>query len=175
VATGGETSRAHEERLAGASWDSSGGGGRLALATDTALFIVLVKLPYIWAQCQSTMAYVHALDPKGPRMLLWDMATDEMQSRPIKSVVAVQASSRHFLIVTEGEVPGQYSLVICDAIGTSLDSKPILFLPQHVAMSATHIVAARGNALYVWNYCNEEVRCICCSSFCMHAKNYSRA
>jgi hypothetical protein len=161
---------AHQARLAGASWDSSGGGGRLALATDTALFIVVVKLPYMWAVCQSTMAYVHAVDPRGPKICFWDMATDEMQTRPFKPVVALEASSKHLLIVTEGEVPGQYALVLCDAIGTSLDTKPVRFCPQHVAMTATHILAANGNTLYVWNYCNEEVRWICCSSFCMHAK-----
>ena len=144
---------------AGASWDSSGGGSRLALATDVALFIVSVKLPYMWTVCQSTMAYAHSVDPKGPKMCFWDMSTDETHSRPFKSVVALEASCKHLLIASEGDVPGQYALVLCDSIGTSLDSRPIRFLPQHVAMTATHAVATSGNTLYVWNYCNEEVRC----------------
>ena len=46
----------------------------------------------------------------------------------------------------------QYVLVLCNSIGTPLDSKYLEFEPLFVSMSHTHIVAACREAFYTWQY-----------------------
>jgi hypothetical protein len=61
------------------------------------------------------------------------------------------------LVATEGEMPGQYSLVLCDTIGTNLDSIHIRFLPELIAFTSTHVLSTCGNVVHVWNYTTDEV------------------
>lgn len=90
-------------------------------------------------------------------MCFLDMDTNESHSRPFKPVVGLESSDKHLLIVTEADLSGQYVMMLCDTIGTSLDTRPIPFLPQHIAMTGTHAVASSGSNVYVWSYCNEKV------------------
>ena len=48
----------------------------------------------------------------------------------------------------------QYVLVLCNAIGTPLDSKYIDIEPAFVTMTKTHIVAASKEAFYTWQFKN---------------------
>ena len=48
----------------------------------------------------------------------------------------------------------QYVLVLCNSIGTPMDSKYIDIDPTYVAMTKTHIVAASKEAFYVWQFKN---------------------
>ena len=48
----------------------------------------------------------------------------------------------------------QYVLVLCNAIGTPLDSKYIDIEPIYTCMTKTHIVAACKEAFYTWQFKN---------------------
>ena len=45
-------------------------------------------------------------------------------------------------------------LVLCNAIGTPLDSKYIDIEPNYICMTKTHIVAASREAFYTWQFKN---------------------
>ena len=48
----------------------------------------------------------------------------------------------------------QYVLVLCNSIGTPLDSKYIEMDPVYLTMTKTHIVAASKEAFYTWQFKN---------------------
>lgn len=48
----------------------------------------------------------------------------------------------------------QYTLVLCNAIGTPLDTKYTEMGPQHVTMTTSHVIAASREAFYVWQFKN---------------------
>ena len=48
----------------------------------------------------------------------------------------------------------QYVLVLCNAIGTPLDSKYIDIEPAYVCMTKSHIIAASKEAFYTWQFKN---------------------
>ncbi|KAJ8387955.1 hypothetical protein AAFF_G00148890 [Aldrovandia affinis] len=48
--------------------------------------------------------------------------------------------------------PAQYVLVLCNSIGTPLDSKYIDIDPLFVTMTRTHVIAASKEAFYTWQY-----------------------
>ena len=51
-------------------------------------------------------------------------------------------------------MPFQYVLVLCNSIGTPLDSKYIEMDPVYLTMTKTHIVAASKEAFYTWQFKN---------------------
>ncbi len=46
----------------------------------------------------------------------------------------------------------QYVLVLCNSIGTPLESKYIDMQPHYWAMNSSHIVVASKSYFYLWNY-----------------------
>ena len=48
----------------------------------------------------------------------------------------------------------QYVLVLCNAIGTPLDSKYIDIEPVYTYMTQSHIIAASKEAFYTWQFKN---------------------
>ena len=48
--------------------------------------------------------------------------------------------------------PKQYVLILCNAIGSPVDSKYISVSPDFVAMTPFHIAVASSDTLYVWHY-----------------------
>ena len=48
----------------------------------------------------------------------------------------------------------QYVLVLCNSIGTPLDSKYIEMDPVYLTMTKTHIISACKEAFYCWQFKN---------------------
>ena len=48
----------------------------------------------------------------------------------------------------------QYVLVLCNAIGTPLDSKYIDIEPVYTCMTQSHIIAASKEVFYTWQFKN---------------------
>lgn len=47
---------------------------------------------------------------------------------------------------------GSYQLILCNAIGSSVDTKYINIQPQYIAMTKTHVIVASEKIVYVWHY-----------------------
>ncbi len=52
---------------------------------------------------------------------------------------------------TDGANP-QYNLLLCNAIGSPLDSKHVDVEPTYLALTQYHVVVASHSFLYVWQY-----------------------
>jgi len=50
--------------------------------------------------------------------------------------------------------------MLCNSIGTSLDSKYIDLAPAYVAMTTSHVVVASRQAFYMWQFKNVKQRAI---------------
>lgn len=64
----------------------------------------------------------------------------------------VQAAGQHCILVTRGEETGQCNLILCNSIGTPVDSNTMMVEPLCLAMTATHVVAAAKDTVFVWLY-----------------------
>ena len=51
-------------------------------------------------------------------------------------------------------------IILCNSIGTPLDSKYIDLAPAYVAMTASHVVVASRQAFYMWQFKNVKQRAI---------------
>ena len=71
----------------------------------------------------------------------------------VKKLISIHAAGENCVLATQAEdVPGQYVLILCNAIGSPVDSKYIDIEPKHIAMTEHHVVAANDDTLYVWQY-----------------------
>lgn len=49
-------------------------------------------------------------------------------------------------------INNQHILILCNSIGTPIESKYVEIEPEFWAMSATHVVVASKSHFYIWNY-----------------------
>jgi len=64
----------------------------------------------------------------------------------------MQAAGQHCILVTRGEETGQCNVILCDAIGTPVDSNATMVEPLCLTMTSTHVVAASVDTVFVWLY-----------------------
>lgn len=48
--------------------------------------------------------------------------------------------------------PESWILILCNAIGSPVDSKSILIEPMHISMTPYHVIVASNDHIYVWQY-----------------------
>jgi WD repeat-containing protein 35 len=49
---------------------------------------------------------------------------------------------------------GQYIVIVCNDIGSPVDSKYLHIEPTHVAMTNSHVIVASEDVVYIWMYRN---------------------
>ena len=64
----------------------------------------------------------------------------------------VQAAGQNCILVTRGEESGQCNIILCDAIGTPVDSNTTSVEPVCLTMTSTHVVVASADTVFVWLY-----------------------
>ena len=52
----------------------------------------------------------------------------------------------------QGENPGEYILILCNAIGSPVDSKYIEVEPKYLTITNYHVIAASDEVVYVWQF-----------------------
>ncbi len=56
------------------------------------------------------------------------------------------------LHLSQGENPGEHILILCNAIGSPVDSKYIEVEPKYLAITNYHVIAANDEVVYVWQF-----------------------
>lgn len=68
------------------------------------------------------------------------------------SIATAAASTNQALSTKNPNVLQQYALVLCNAIGTPLETKYIDIQPLFWSMNSTHIIVASKSYFYLWNF-----------------------
>ena len=64
----------------------------------------------------------------------------------------MQAAGQHCVLVTRAEEANQCNVILCDSIGTPVDSNTMTLEPLCMTMTSTHVVAASSDTVFVWLY-----------------------
>ncbi|XP_073481441.1 WD repeat-containing protein 35 isoform X2 [Aquarana catesbeiana] len=159
------------KQMSAVSWE--GGGLRIGLAVDSFIYFANIRPDYKWGFCSNTVVYAYTR-PDRPEycVVFWDTKNNEKFVKYVKSLISVTTFGDFCILATKADenhpqddndsdlnrikgppVSGaQYVLVLCNSIGTPLDSKYIDILPLFVTMTKTHVIAASKEAFYVWQY-----------------------
>ncbi|XP_070533961.1 WD repeat-containing protein 35-like isoform X2 [Ptychodera flava] len=140
------------KQMLSCSWE--GGGLRIALAVDSFIYFANIRPDYKWGYCANTVVYAFT-KPDRPEhcVVFWDTKNNERYVKYVKNLISVTAYGDHCVLATRADdTTGQYVLVLCNSIGTPLDSKYIDLDPMYVAMTRTHVIAASKEAFYSWQF-----------------------
>nr|XP_033792878.1 WD repeat-containing protein 35 isoform X3 [Geotrypetes seraphini] len=150
-------------KIAAVSWE--GGGLRVGLAVDSFIYFANVRPDYKWGYCSNTVVYAYTR-PDRPEycVVFWDTKNNEKYVKYVKSLISITTCGDFCILATktdenhpqeENETDpngATYVLVLCNSIGTPLDSKYIDIGPLFVSVTKTHVIAASKEAFYTWQY-----------------------
>jgi len=146
------------------AWE--GGGLRVALALESFVFFASARPQYMWAAFENTIVYAFA-KPNSPEhcCMFWNTKSGETHLKVIKNLTALTAGGDCCALFTlaeaEGDVAGtvgapsaapRYTLILCNSIGSPIESRPLSIAPMRLAMTSTHLAVASAGTLYLWNY-----------------------
>ncbi|CAE8633546.1 unnamed protein product [Polarella glacialis] len=148
------TLRVPGQNLRCISWEGS--GLRLALAVDSHIFFANIRPDYLWGYFSHTLVYAVLRKERSEHVVVfWDTQSDEKYTKYIKHVTHVRSSDEYCVLVTKADdASGQYIVIVCNDIGSPVDSKYLHIEPLHVAMTNSHVIVASEDVVYIWMYRN---------------------
>ena len=137
------------------SWE--GGSLRIALAVDTFIFFANIRPDYKWGFFGDTLVAAYAQPERtDSTVLFWNTKTDERTTKYFSRLLAIKAATENCCLAMQSDdTPAgnpSYSLLLCNAIGSPLDSKHIDVEPTYLALTPYHVVACSHSFVYVWQY-----------------------
>ncbi|XP_022083410.1 WD repeat-containing protein 35-like [Acanthaster planci] len=140
------------KQLTSVSWE--GGGLRIALAVDSFIYFANIRPDYKWGYCANTVVYSFSKPERTEQcVVFWETVSGERHIKYVRNLISVTAYGDHCVLATRAdESMGQYVLVLCNSIGTPLESKYIDIEPIYIAVTRTHVIAASKEAFYVWQF-----------------------
>ncbi|KAJ8321655.1 hypothetical protein KUTeg_000126 [Tegillarca granosa] len=136
------------------SWE--GGSLRIALAVDSFIYFANIRPDYKWGYCSNTVVYSFTKPDRIEHcVIFWDTKNNEKYVKYVRNLIAITAFGDYCCLATKAdEMTGQYVLVLCNSIGTPLDSKYVEIDPVYLTMTKTHIITASKEAIYTWQFKN---------------------
>lgn len=140
------------KQITEACWE--GAGLRIALAVDSFIYFANIRPNYKWGYFSNTVVYAfNKPDRQEHCVVFWDTKNGEKYVKYVRNLLSITASGDHCVLATRADdSSGQHVLVLCNAIGTPLDSKYIEIEPLFVAMTRSHVIASSREAFYSWQY-----------------------
>uniref|UniRef100_A0A3Q2XUY4 WD repeat-containing protein 35 n=1 Tax=Hippocampus comes TaxID=109280 RepID=A0A3Q2XUY4_HIPCM len=140
------------KEMTGVAWE--GGGLRISLAVDSYIYFANIRPDYKWGYCCSTVVYAFTKPERQDYcVIFWDTKNNEKFVKYVKSLMSITTSGDFCTLASKADdTQPQYVLILCNSIGTPLDSKYIDICPLFVTMTRTHVIAASKEALYLWQY-----------------------
>ena len=104
------------------SWE--GGGLRIALAVDSYIYFANIRPDYKWGYFGSTLVYAfNKPDRAEACVIFWDTKSNERYAKYVKRLSSIRGCGEYCVLATKGEEAGQFILILCNAIGSPVDSK----------------------------------------------------
>ncbi|KAM3595435.1 uncharacterized protein V6R79_023511 [Siganus canaliculatus] len=152
------------KQMTGIAWE--GGGLRIGLAVDYYIYFANIRPDYKWGYCSSTVVYAYTKPERQEYcVVFWDTKNNEKFVKYVKSLMSITTSGDFCILASKADdthpqedaelesgSPAKFVLILCNSIGTPLDSKYIDIEPLYVTMTRTHVIAACKEAFYLWQY-----------------------
>ncbi|XP_014672750.1 PREDICTED: WD repeat-containing protein 35-like [Priapulus caudatus] len=125
------------------------------MAVDSFIYFANIRPDYKWGYCTNTVVYAFLKPEKAEHcVVFWNWSSGEKYIKYVKNLLSISACGDQCCLATreDDSTNGQCVLILCNSIGTPLDTKYIDIEPMYVTMTTTHIFAASKEAFYVWQF-----------------------
>ena len=134
------------------SWE--GNGLRIALSVSSIIYCANIKPDYNWAFFSDNIVYAYTKPDRSDFcVVFWNIKSNERYVKYIKKLMHTCAFGDHCLLVTKTEESNNmWVLILCNSIGSPVDTKKINIEPLYAGMNKTHVFIASSDSVYVWQY-----------------------
>ncbi|PRD26036.1 UNVERIFIED_CONTAM: Wdr35 [Trichonephila clavipes] len=139
--------------ICGLSWE--GNGQRIALAVDCYIFFATIRPYYKWCYFSNTLAYAFnkSQDRKESTIMFWNSNTKEKHIKLVKNLFSLTSCGDFCCIATKSDdISNEFSLVVCNAIGSPIDSCNISIEPYQLCMNSSDVFAAARNSFCKFHF-----------------------
>jgi WD repeat-containing protein 35 len=122
---------------------------------DTFIYFANIRPDYKWGFFSNTLCYAFSTPERTEHcVVFWDTKTDDRYVKYVKNLLFIRAAGENCVLVTKTSdgSSDKYILILCNAIGSPVDSKYIAVDPKFVTMTQYHVVVASEEIAYVWQY-----------------------
>ena len=140
------------KQISACAWE--GGSLRIALAVDSFIYFANIRPDYQWTFFTNTVVYTHTKpDRSDAAVTFWNIKSNDKYQKHVKSLLSMASAGEHCILATRNEDNlNPYGLILCNSIGTPVDSKYINIEPLFVTMTSSHVIAASKESLFVWHF-----------------------
>ena len=133
------------------TWE--GDGLRIALAVDSFIYFANIRIRYSWSFFNNTLVYAYRKPERTDDcVMFWDTRFGEKYAKYVKNLVGIASAGEHCALVTRAEEPDAKSFIVilCNAIGSPVDSRYISIVPTHICVTEKMVLVADGEYVYRW-------------------------
>ncbi|CAN8003269.1 unnamed protein product [Ixodes pacificus] len=138
--------------ISACAWE--GTGLRIALAVDSFIFFANIRPDYKWCFLANTVAYSFSkVDRVESTVIFWNINSNEKHVKYMKNLLRMCSAGELCVIAAKEEGPSlQYTLSVCNSIGTPVDSTTTEVEPRHLYMTESYVLAASADQVFVWRF-----------------------
>ncbi|XP_025414871.1 WD repeat-containing protein 35 isoform X2 [Sipha flava] len=134
-------------------WEST--SLRITLAIDSFVYFANVRYDYPWCYFAGTIVYAYRnYEESVTDITFWNIKKNEFYHTKYDSLLCMDAYKDYcVLAVRNNNDPSKpCSLIICNNINTTVDSKHINFEPIWIAINGTHVIVSSFTSFMIWQY-----------------------
>ncbi|EEC01248.1 WD-repeat protein, putative [Ixodes scapularis] len=138
--------------ISACAWE--GTGLRIALAVDSFIFFANIRPDYKWCFLANTIAYSFSkVDRVESTVIFWNINSNEKHVKYMKNLLRMGSAGELCVIAAKEEGPNpQYTLSVCNSIGTPVDSTTTEVEPRHLYMTESYVLVASADQVFVWRF-----------------------
>ena len=140
------------KQISACAWE--GGSLRIALAVDSFIYFANIRPDYKWTYFANTVVYTfNKPERQDTAITFWNTKSGEKYQKHVKSLLSVAAEGEHCVLATKNDDNiNPYGLILCNSLGTPVDSKYINIEPTFITMTSTHVFAASRESCFAWHF-----------------------
>ncbi|XP_075168241.1 intraflagellar transport protein Oseg4 [Haematobia irritans] len=152
------------------SWE--GKSLRIAMAVDSFIYFANVRPDYIWCYFEKTVAFLNSNSNKTSNInsvTFWNTITNQSFLKEVEPCLNMAAFNEHCVLAVEC-VSGNmkdlalssmerknsddklYQLLLCNSIGTTVDSKYTEVCPNYIGINSNYVAIASRDEILLWHY-----------------------
>ncbi|XP_067631669.1 WD repeat-containing protein 35 isoform X2 [Eurosta solidaginis] len=156
------------------SWE--GKSLRIAMAVDSFIYFANIRPDYMWCYFEKTVVFLNRNSSNYTRntttnvVTFWNTISNQSFLKEIEPALGMAACTEHCVLAVEclnsnlkdaiartdknddAENDKCYQLMLCNSIGTTVDSKYIDMRPNFIGINSDHVVIASYDEVLIWHY-----------------------
>jgi WD repeat-containing protein 35 len=133
------------------AWE--GTGSRFAIAVDSFVYFADIRPNYRWGSLRDTIIYAFPmLGREEDCVMFWNYESLVRQAKFVKNLVGICTAGGHCVLVSQSTLVDQFLLVLCDSMGTIIQSTCVQVNPLFTAMTEQYMAIACQTCVYLWSF-----------------------